>query len=504
MSNSDQTSPNILLIQSDQHNARCLGCAGEPLLETPTMDWIANEGVRFSRAYSVSAHCGPSRVSLLTGLYEFHHRRHNNDDEPPIWPVTLPLLLRDAGYQTAILGKGHLGVEWPRQQFEYCRFSTLTDGYPDDPLSCHYFRHLVEAGVADRFDNTTRAKRHLDCAHTSDLPLEHSMEVWLGDETLAFLQNRDRTRPFLAYVNFERPHDPLSVPEPYDRLYDPSAITIPENAADTFEGKPERQQAAARGELSYPYRPCSEADLRRCIAHYYGLVTLIDKQVARILAELDAQDILNSTIIIYMSDHGDFAGEHGLMWKNLGFYEAIHKIPLLIRYPPHVPKGQTFDRFVENIDVMPTLLNMLRLPSPAGIDGRSFFPALMGRGTWTKQAAMGDHVKGYYHMSLRTDEFRLNVDNTGNESELYDHRTDPSELINRWGDGAYATIRERLLLQMLSYRSFPALMHKALPVGVTPADQGGYRGYKWCEVTRRVSSGEPWSQVQNDIHARRK
>ena len=164
------------------------------------------------------------------------------------------------------------------------------------------------------------------------------MEVWLGDQTLDFLQHRDRTRPFFAYVNFERPHDPLSVPEPYDRLYDPGAVTVPAKAGDTFEGKSRRQQAAARGESMYPYRPRTDADLRRCIAHYYGLVTLIDEQIGRMLAELEAQGILDSTIIVYTADHGDFAGEHGLIWKNLGFYEAVHRIPLLLMHGP-LPEG---------------------------------------------------------------------------------------------------------------------------------------------------------------------
>lgn len=494
----DTRQPNVLLIQTDQQHARCMGCAGEPLLRTPCMDRLAAEGARFTRAYAVSAHCGPSRVSLLTGLYEFHHRRHRNDDEPPDWPATLPSILARAGYQTVLLGKGHLGVDWPRRQFEITRFSTLTDGYPDDPLSCHYFRHLVEAGVADLFDNTTRAKRHPHCAHTSELPLEHSMEVWLGDETLRYLRHRDPARPFFAYVNFERPHDPLSVPEPYDRLYDPDAVTVPANAADTFEGKSERQRAAARGELAYPHRPASHPDLVRCIAHYYGLVTLIDEQVGRMLAELERQGILDDTIVIFTADHGDFAGEHGLIWKNLGFYEAVHRIPLLIRAPGRVDADRRFDRFVENIDLMPTLLEMLGISDPTGLDGRSFLAAMSGRGEWGKQAAMADHVKEYYHVSLRTDAFRLTVDLTGDESELYDHRDDPGELVNRWCDAKYAAIREELLFQLMSYRALPALMHGPLPEGVKPESEAGYACADWCEATRRLELGDPWSQIHRE------
>ena len=184
--------PNILFILTDQHNARCISCAGEPLLKTPHMDALAQAGVRFTSAYANSAHCGPSRVSILTGMYEHFHRRHNNTDEPPDHLNPIPSKLSQvsshsrsgAGYQTALIGKGHLGVRWPRREFDYHRFSSMTDAVPDDPLSCDYFRSLVEAGVADQYDMTNKYKKHPECAVTSPLPLEHSVEVWCADETI--------------------------------------------------------------------------------------------------------------------------------------------------------------------------------------------------------------------------------------------------------------------------------------------------------------------------------
>jgi len=247
--------PNILFLLTDQHNARCMSCAGEPLLQTPSMDRLALEGVRFSNAYANSAHCGPSRVSYLTGMYEHFHLRHKNHDEPPDHLNPITSWLKSPGYQTAIIGKGHLGVRWPRREFDYHRFSTMTDALPDDPLSWDYFRSLVEAGMGDQYDMSTKHKRHPECAHTSPLPLEHSVEVWCGDETVEYLRRRDKSRPFFLLASFERPHDPLSVPVPYDRLYDPDQVTVPPNAADAFEGKSQRQQQAKRRELVYPYSP---------------------------------------------------------------------------------------------------------------------------------------------------------------------------------------------------------------------------------------------------------
>lgn len=495
--------PNILFILTDQHNARCISCAGEPLLKTPHMDALAQAGVRFTSAYANSAHCGPSRVSILTGMYEHFHRRHNNTDEPPDHLNPIPSKLSQvsshsrsgAGYQTALIGKGHLGVRWPRREFDYHRFSSMTDAVPDDPLSCDYFRSLVEAGVADQYDMTNKYKKHPECAVTSPLPLEHSVEVWCADETIRYLRGRDASRPFFALVSFERPHDPLTVPEPFDRMYDPQKVQPPANAEDTFEGKSERQQQAKRGELAYPFRPRDQAHLQKCIAYYYGLVTLIDQQIGRILGELEAQGILEDTIVIYTADHGDFAGEHGLIWKNLGFYECIHRVPLIIRYPRALPKGCVFDGFVESVDLYPTITDLIELEAPITVQGRSVAPALKGEAIWTKGAALCEHVKAYYHMSMRTREFRITVDITGEESELYDHRTDPDELYNRWAAPDYRDIREELLLDLLRYRSCPPLLFGRPDPEWRPGNVPGYHQPSWSKAIRDIGQGVPWSEI---------
>jgi arylsulfatase A-like enzyme len=487
--------PNILFFLSDQHNARCMSCAGEPVLSTPTMDRLAQHGVRFSSAYSNSAHCGPSRVSFLTGIYEHYHQRHNNTDEPPdhLNPITAEL--KNAGYQTALIGKGHLGVRWPRKEFDYHRFSTMTDAGPEDTLGSDYFRGLVEAGLADNFDMSGKHKRHPDCAHTSPLPLEHSVEVWAGNETIRYLRQRDKDKPFFAMVSFERPHDPLSVPVPYDQLYDLEEVRIPPNAVDTFEGKSKRQQRAKRGELVYPYRPRDEAHLRKCIAYYYALVTLIDAQMGRVLDELREQGVLENTIVIYSADHGDFAGEHGLIWKNLGFYESIHHIPMIISYPAALPTGLLFEEFVESVDVYPTLMALLGLPTPCTVQGRSLLGALTEGKPWGKRAALCEHVKEYHHMSMRTRDFRITVDLTGDESELYDHRTDPGELVNRWSDPAFRDIREKLLLDLIKYRSCPPLLFDWQPPGWKPGNVPGYEHPSWPKALMDAEEGVPWSEI---------
>ena len=450
--------PNILLVMSDQHNARCLGCAGEPLLSTPNLDRLASEGVRFTNAFANSIHCGPSRVSFLTGMYEHSHLRHKNTDEPPDHLNPLTGLLRAQGYQTALIGKGHLGVRWPRREFDHTRLDILTDAFPDDPLSCDYFRYLVEQGQADNFDLSRKYTYTDDPARRSPLPFEHSEEVWVGNETLEYLRGRDRSRPFFLFASFQRPHNPLTVSAPYDTLYDPSDVVLPSSAGDTFETKSERQKRGAAGQMRYPFRPPTEEYLRKCMAYYYALVTIIDMQIGRMIKALEDEGALDNTIVIYTADHGDFAAEHGFMYKNLGFYDCLHRIPWIMRYPGTLPAGECFEGCVESVDLYPTLTDMLGLQNPWTVQGRSFAEAANGAAKWTKQSSLAEHVKSYHHMSLRTADHRITVDAKGTEHELYDYRLDPDELVNRWDDPGCRELRERLMLDMLRFRACPDLL----------------------------------------------
>lgn len=487
--------PNILLIMADQHNARCLSAAGEGLLQTPHLDALAGQGIRFTRAYANSAHCGPSRLCFLTGAYEHTHQRHNNNDEPPRHLNPITSLLRTAGYRTALIGKGHLGIQWPREQFDHTRFSTMTDALSDAPLTCDYFRYLVEQGQADNFDLCRTYTRAPDPAITSPMPLEHCVEVWAGNEAVDYVRRSDRSQPWFMMLSFERPHDPLCVSAPYDRMYDPAKVALPASAGDTFETKSPRQQRAARGEFDYPYRPKDADHLKRCLANYYALITLIDQQVGRVLAELEAQGIADDTIVIYTADHGDFAGEHGFMYKNLGFYECVHRIPLIMRYGRSLPEGRLFDGIVESVDLYPTLAEIVGIATPWTVQGRSFLAATTGQVPWTKQASLCEHVKSYHHMSMRTAEFRITIDATGAESELYDHRDDPGELINRWNAPAYRDIRERLLIDMLRYRSCPPLLYGQPPANWRANKEPGFEQPRWCEQIKRIEQGEKWSQI---------
>jgi arylsulfatase A-like enzyme len=488
------SSPNVLFILTDQHNANAMGCAGDPVVRTPGMDRLAREGAMMRYAYANSAHCGPSRVSFLTGMYEHSHLRHLNTDEPPGHLNPLPGRLRERGVRTAFVGKGHIGVRWPREQFDHTAFGYPTDAESGDVLSCDYLRYLVDRGEIENFD-LKRSFTYTDTpAQPSPMPFEHSTEVWTGNETIRFLQERDRDQPFFCFTSFVRPHNPLCVSPPHDTMYDPDEIPLPANTDDRFEGKSEKQKKAARGEMAYPHRPKTEAELKKCMAHYYALVSIIDMQIQRILEELDNQGILDDTVVIYSADHGDFVGEHGFMYKNLGLYEAVHRIPFLIRYPKAIPAETVFDGFVESVDLYPFLTELLGLDNPWTVQGRSFLSAVRGEEPWTKPAVLCEHVKEYHHMAIRTRTHRLVFDATHAENELYDLEADPGETVNIWDDPAARDVREGLLMDLLRYRTCPHLLHEQ--TRRTPANRiPGFEQPRWPEALRRFGEDATWAET---------
>lgn len=457
--------PNVLWIMSDQHHASCLGHAGRAV-RTPNLDAIAARGVRFNRAYCNSPICAPSRVSMITGQYPRTHRHLGNKlyDYHQQNSYTLSAVARRSGYQTAIIGKAHMLGEWDREGFEYIRYCDLCDADLNDPLSAHYFRYLYDHGLAESYDLGNLPPGHPGKEtrpFISQIPHEHSVERWTGDETLGFLKARDARRPFFLQMSFQRPHAPLGPPPERAKLYHPDEIDIPESSSDLFDRgfstKPEfqRRHIQVRGS-GYPYVPSDEADLQRHLAYYYCLISMIDEEVGRVCDYLATTDQLKHTAIVYTADHGDFAGEHGLMQKNLGIYEAVHRIPLLLVYPGS-PVGAQVGSLVESIDLYPTLCQITGMEAPETIEGTSLISTLEGtcdakEAVYCEQSDV--RSDGMIH-AVRTRDFRLVYYDHNASGELYDLRSDPMELVNRFDDPTLRTSRlemtERLLRYLMKY-----------------------------------------------------
>lgn len=493
------TQPNILWIMADQHAAHALRCYGNSDIHTPNLDALATDGVLFSQAYCNNPICAPSRACFYTGQYVHTHGITGNNvyDYNETSPPNVAEHFRHHGYQTAIVGKAHLPKNWIDSGFEHQRLADLADAAPDDPLSIDYFAYLTKEGLANNYDLGTLYPPHPGASMSgfiSALPFEQSTEHWTGNESLHFLQHhRDAQRPFFLKMSFQRPHDPYAPSAEQADLYDPASLAIPRSAAEffdrKFEGKPEYQkkyieQESAKG---YPYRPSDPDDLRQQLAYYYTLVTVIDNEIGRVIDYLKATGEYENTIITYHADHGDFAGQHGLMLKNLGTYESIHRIPWILRYP-RGPKGHICDELVESVDLFPTLCESAGLPIPELLDGCSLLPVSEGDASGKEQVCSewdfpASGMKSVFSIRTRTHRLVFYPELT-TDGELYDHRVDPEEIHNRYKDDGYTrerlSLTEKLLKHVSRFKRNLNFDRGTSPNG--PTAQIHKLGHRWSDV----------------------
>jgi len=437
---------------TDQHNANCLSCAGHPNVRTPNLDRIAAAGVRFSSSYCNNPICAPSRISFVTGQYCHTHRLQGNDifELDDRNPATLGATFRRHGYQTALVGKGHMIREWDNEAYEHIRYCDLCDADRRDIRKHHYFRELIEAGLADQYEDGTLPRGHEVNRKkwgVAQLPYEHTNEAFTGRATLAFLQGRDPRRPFFVHMSFERPHPHWAPAAEHADLYNPDEIVLGPDAADWWEhqwaGRPEfiRRMIANRMG-AFP----TQRELKEALAAHFALITVIDMEIGRVLNWLQQSGEWDNTIIVFTSDHGEFAGDHGICDKNVGIYESIHRMPFLIAHPGG-PQGQVRDGIIESVDLFPTLCELADVPAPEGMDGRSIVPEIAGEGEgkpWS--ICEWDFPAPQRFMNaIRTRRHRLTYYSHEQGGELYDHDTDPYEMHNLWDDPAHRETRLELL-----------------------------------------------------------
>ncbi len=449
--------PNVLYLMTDQHNAQHMGCAGDPLVRTPNMDRIAERGVRFERAYCNNPICSPSRISYVSGQYPHTHGilGNNNFEFVDRNPDTLGATFRRYGYQTALIGKAHMIRDWDEEAYEHIRYCDMTDADRRDPRRHHYYKYLIDHGVADLYEDGALPKGHeaLTRKHAvSGLPYEHSNEAWTGRETLEFLRGRDQERPFFVHMSFERPHPHWMPAAEHAGMYDPADIELGPDAVDwfvnRFAGRPEFIMNIARNKMNAFATP---DELKQALAYHFALITVIDMEIGRVLDHLEETGELDNTIIVYCADHGDFAGDHGLYMKNMGIYESIHRIPFIVSYPGS-PQGEVREReIIESVDLFPTLCELADVPAPEGVlDGCSIVPELEGSGAGKPFAICEwDFPEPQRRFNaIRTDRFRLTYYSHELGGELYDHATDPWEMHNVYDEPEYAETRLELLEQL--------------------------------------------------------
>ncbi len=437
--------PNILLIMADQWNAECFSGLFHTDVRTPVLDKLIENGVVFRNCFSANPICQPSRVSFLTGQYIHTHGVVTNARNARPTSVThpLPLHLREqGGYHTGAFGKLHLGVFETDCGFD--RIAHTCDNPFGEPA---YHAYLREKGLLETFFQTERKPTLPFSAGQSGLRVADTNEAWTVDRTLDFVSEAG-DQPFFAWCSFERPHAPHTPPVDTPLTYDPDTLTLPPYDPRYFESKAGHGRAGC--ENLWKAWVLGEAALRQGLAHYYALMSLIDQQLGRLLQGLEAAGKREDTLVIFTADHGDFAGNEGMLGKNTSLYDAVIRTPYLWSWPGHFDRNMPFD-LCETVDLYPTLCEVIGIETPPSVQGVSHrealtdLPYFRGKEYAFSERAMSRCIRD------RTHKLVLTTDGRRHDGELYDLVADPAERVNRYHDAACAPVRARLSEALIAW-----------------------------------------------------
>ena len=474
---------NVLLLLTDQQRKDSIGAYGNPLVRTPSLDRLAAEGVRFERAYCQNPFCSPSRASILTGLYpRTHGLWHNGIRFDAVGAPTLADMLGEHGYRTGSVGKIHLGPSFgphPPSGFEesrdywskhpqmrhwrgpYCGFQEveMTHGHVHySATSGHYGAYLAEE-FPEGVDLFKRDSALLDQGYfetwRNAMPEEHHYNTWIAQRTIGMI-DRFGAEPFFIHCSFPDPHHPLSACEPYASMYDPAEVPQPIPASlEELERMPPVYRAYYLGRENFFGKPPSFPDkiagepLREMMAQMYGMVTHVDRCIGRILDHLGARGLLDETLIIFTTDHGELMGDHGFVLKGPFFYQSLLNVPLIVSAPGAEPAVRR--ELVAHVDLVPTILDSLGLELPEYLPGRSLAGQLRGQPGDVRDAVLTEFrpFGGPNMKLLHTDRWKYVYYAGQPWGELFDLREDPLERRNLFGQPDRADVQGQLHARLL-------------------------------------------------------
>ncbi|UCC99316.1 MAG: sulfatase-like hydrolase/transferase [Phycisphaerales bacterium] len=460
--------PNLLFIWTDEQRADTMATYGNNRIHAPNLNKLAAESVVFSNAYVTQPVCTPNRSAVMTGLWPHTTGCIKNNVPLPADVPCLPELLDDPEYRTAYMGKWHLGDEiFAQHGFE--EWVSMEDGYGsgysagrDRSARSDYHHFLIEHGYqpdgGGKFSRGFAARR----------PIEHCKPKFLELKACDFLR-RHRSEPFVLTINFLEPHMPFF--GPLDDEHDPNRILLPANFTDPLEENEPLRYRIAREYCRAKYGQ-SEREIWELIARYWGLVTQVDRSVGAILRTLEELGLAENTIVVYTSDHGDMMGSHHMVEKSVMYQEAV-RIPWLMRIPR--VKGRRIEQPVSQIDMVPTLLELLGPGRGADLPGRSLVPLMQGASPardhvfiqWNPNSGALKLKKGGTNLASRDELKRIENEHSRavispdgwklclsdvDKSQLFNLRDDPGETTNLFDSGRHADVIARLSAKIRAWQ----------------------------------------------------
>lgn len=507
--------PNIIFITSDQQRGDCYGFEGRNI-KTPHLDSLAKNGTRFKSCITPNLVCQPSRASLLTGQLPFTHGVCDNgiDLRPQKGDEGFAEKLDKVGYKTSFIGKAHFSTsstfhatgtpeckessanysdDWngPYMGFKHVELMTLGHWYMErgatlPPEGQHFERWVFsEAASPEIFDLWNKpAKPGHGASQTwqSSLPVAFHSSTWCGDRAISYLNKQKKDEPFCAWISFPDPHHPFDCPYPWSSMYDLDEVDLPVEGKKDLDNRPwwhraslETEPDLADPQLKFFRKKLSRSDdqteiqLREMISNYFGMISLIDHNVGRIILELKKLKLDKNTIIIYSTDHGDLLGDHGLYLKGPTPYEGLLRVGLIIS-GPNIPKDKIIYDPVSNLDISATICDFSGTSLDEIAQSKSLKPLILGNETrdvahseWKVNASRcGVELE---LRTVRTKEAKLTIEKNSEAGELYNLKDDPFEMKNLFNDDS-AKLLKKELSEMIKERPGVELEEFDKPVGM--------------------------------------
>lgn len=466
--------PNILWFCTDQQRFDTIHALGNEHINTPNIDALVARGTAFTNSYCQSPICTPSRASFLTSKYPSStHAYRNGNKSFPRSETLVTKLFADAGYDCGLVGKLHLSAAHKfevRPDDGYRAFYWSHHPTPDYPKRHDYADWLEkEKGVCPKevYSNITNF-----CGE--GVPEEFHQTTWCAERAIGFItEDRDAKQPWMLSVNCFDPHPPFDPPSNYLERYDPEDLPhplfrpedIPRNtkfekvdqqskvAIDPTKGKTPRDTIPLEEREARAYEPPLEFDGREVKAAYYAMIELIDHQFGRIVKTLEETGQLDNTIIVFMSDHGEMLGDHGLIYKGCRFFEGLVHVPLIVSWPGQFKEDFRSEGLVELIDVAPTLLEAAGIEVPHDFQGHSLKAVLTGQASASK---IRDHVICEYRDAVAMPNasngsmyfdgrYKMIVYHGLGFGEFFDLKSDPNEFDDLWDSPSHQAKRNQLL-----------------------------------------------------------
>ncbi len=458
---------NLVFILTDEQRFDTSAPYGNEKIQTPNLNQLGQEAVTFSRAYVTQPVCSPARSSLLTGLYPHTSGVTYNNIDLPTQVKTLPEIVKTAypEYISAYIGKWHLGREFAIGHGFDRRVST-EDEYTDAESGkfSDYYHFLKARG----HDLGSRQKNVSKRSFVSNLPYENSKSKFMEARAIEFIEE-NRDKPFILYLGFLEPHSPIN--GPFNKTHDEVPIRL--NAA-------QKVQPDESDPMSYRINAANtkvdSQSIVRDTRNYWGLVHQVDLSVGRIRQKLKELGLEENTILVYTSEHGNMLGEHHMMYKSV-MYEGATRVPLFLKAPG--VEARKISRAVSQIDLVPTLLDLMQVRVPENLPGKSLLPLMKGRNTPVRSVFMEwnatpeDQIIGkppclpeltttechdyFYRTLFRSvvqDGWKLNLNANGKDkSQLFNLTSDPHELHNLFYDKTYSGQVNKLYLKLKAWQA---------------------------------------------------